>query len=328
MLKNEKYSFQIAVECENDFIGEFNFNTQLINNISLFSVEHIKSDFPMSKNADDYYRFSKDGFYPDLLVPISSNIEFKKGINVFWTEIVGDGSIIGEHCIDIQIRSDNETLCETSLKCEIINANLDFNDFIYTNWFHTDCLMSYYNVDVFGDDYWRITENFLKTACDYGMNCVLTPIFTPPLDTEIGKERPTVQLVDVNITNGKYTFSFDKLSQWIEMAKKCGIQYFEISHFFTQWGARHAPKIMATVDGEYKKIFDWETKASSKEYTNFLKIFSDEFKNLSKSKSFPALRFIKKSINLLSFNFISILFHNNYNRILSQEFLKSKHLKS
>jgi len=43
------------------------------------------------------------------------------------------------------------------------------------------------------------------------------------------------------------------------MCKEHGIQCFEIAHLFTQWGAKHAPKIMATVDGEYRKIFGWET---------------------------------------------------------------------
>ena len=106
----------------------------------------------------------------------------------------------------------------------------DFNNFIYTNWFHTDCLASYYNVEVFSDEYWRITKNFLKTAADYGMNCVLTPLFTPPLDTEIGKERPTVQLIDISLQKGKYNFNFDNLTKWIEMAQSFGIEYFEASY--------------------------------------------------------------------------------------------------
>ena len=43
-----------------------------------------------------------------------------------------------------------------------------------------------------------------------------------------------------------------------------------MSHLFTQWGAAHAPKIMATVDGEYRRIFGWETEATGEEYTAFL----------------------------------------------------------
>lgn len=276
LLRNEKKSFQIIVETKEKFLGHIGINSTIHH--KLYSVEHIKSDFPMYQNADDYYRFSDDKYYPDLLIESDGIVSFEEGINVFWVEINANENSIGENDIEVVLLSNNEVLCKKIIQIEIINYDLDFKNFVYTNWFHTDCLMSYYNIDVFSDEYWRITENFLKTANEYGMNCVLTPLFTPPLDTEVGKERPTVQLVDVTIKNNKYTFNFDKLSKWINVAQKCGITHFEMSHFYTQWGARHAPKIMATVDGEYKKIFGWETKASSKEYRKFLTDFSVEFK--------------------------------------------------
>lgn len=278
MLKNEKKSFQIAIESEHELEAEFILSSPF-DNTKIYSVEHIKSDFPMNKTGtDDYYRFSEDSYYPDLLLPVEKNVKINKGITVFWVEVTSSSKNIGENTFDITLVKNNTVVADTSLKIEIIDCELDFNDFVYTNWFHSDCLMSYYGFDAFSDEYWRVTENFLKTANEYGMNCVLTPIFTPPLDTEIGQERPTVQLVDVSFINGVYSFNFDKLTKWIEMAKRCGITHFEMAHFFTQWGARHAPKIMATVDGEYKKIFGWETKAASKEYKKFLTDFSVEFK--------------------------------------------------
>ena len=285
MLKNEKKSFQVVVESENKFNAEL-FIKSNFNDIRIYTVEHIKSDFPMNKTgADDYFRFSDDSFYPDLLLPINEDVSINKGINVFWVEINADESLVGNNPIEIFIKNNNDILASALVNVDVIDCELDFNNFIYTNWFHTDCLMSHYGFEAFSDEYWRVTENFLKTANEYGMNCVLTPIFTPPLDTEIGKERPTVQLVDIAIDKGVYSFNFDKLTKWIEMGKRCGILYFEMAHFFTQWGARHAPKIMATVDGEYKKIFGWETKATSKEYTQFLTAFSIEFKKYIESRN-------------------------------------------
>ncbi len=272
MLKNEKKSFQIAIETNAEIFINCIINTSL-NNYKLYKVTDVKSDFPMAKGADNYYRYSENGYYPDLLMPINNELKLNKGINSIWVEIDANYNTIGNHNFKVTI----DDFCE-ELNIEIINAELDFSDFVYTNWFHTDCLMSYYGFEVFSDEYWRVTKNFLKTACDYGMNCVLTPIFTPPLDTEIGKERPTVQLVDITLNNGEYSFNFDKLTKWIEMSKRCGITHFEMAHFFTQWGANHSPKIMATVDGEYKKIFGWETKANSKEYKTFLTAFSVELK--------------------------------------------------
>ncbi len=283
MLRNEKKSFQIAVECENSFDGKLIINTSF--EYTLYSVKYIKSDLPMTKDADDYYRFSEDGYYPDLLIPVNDTISFKNGVNIFWVEIKSSKELVGNNNIDIILRDASDFETKNSISVEVIDYDINFKNFIYTNWFHTDCLSSYYGCDVFSDEYWRITKNFLQTAVEYGMTCVLTPLFTPPLDTEVGKERPTVQLVDVSVKNGKYCFGFDKLDLWIKMATECGIKYFEMSHLFTQWGAGHAPKIMATVDGEYKRIFGWETKASSKEYTKFLKKFSTSLKEYLETKN-------------------------------------------
>ncbi|MBR2079732.1 MAG: DUF4091 domain-containing protein [Clostridia bacterium] len=273
MLRNEKKSFQLAVEASEDTNAELVVTAKL-KNINIYTVEHVKSGLPMQKKgADDYYRFSKSGYYPDLLLPVEGKINLKKGITVLWLEVDARQNEAGMYRIELQLEDK-----KTAVGVEIIDADLDFKDFVYTCWFHTDCLMSYYKLEAFSEEYWRVTENFLKTAAEYGMNCVLTPIFTPPLDTAVGKERPTVQLVDVTLNKGEYSFNFDKLTQWIEMAHRCNITHFELSHFYTQWGAKHAPKIMATVDGEYKKLFGWKTRANSRKYKNFLAAFSVELK--------------------------------------------------
>ena len=274
MLRDEKKSFQVAVETDGEVETTVTVNSDLAG-VRLYTVKHIKSKLPMwKKDIDDYFRYSKSGYYPDLLMPVDGDkVTLTKGVNVIWVEVDAKDNGIGEHSCEIKVGDK-----AVSVKAEIIDAELDFSDFVYTNWFHTDCLMSHYKFDAFSDEYWRVTENFLKTAREYGMNCVLTPIFTPPLDTQKGGERPTVQLVDIKRTNGKYSFNFDKLTQWIEMAHRCGVEYFELSHFYTQWGARRAPKIMATVDGEYKRIFGWDTKANSRKYKEFLLAFSAELK--------------------------------------------------
>lgn len=274
LLRNEKKSFQVAVELEEECTLPVYVKSEL-KGLSISVVKHVKSDLPMwKKDVDDYYRFTKSGYYPDLLMPAEEAVSFSKGVNVLWIEADASADEPGEYTAEVFVGEKS-----VSVNCEIIDAELDFSDFVYTNWFHTDCLMSYYNFEVFSDEYWRVTENFLKTAREYGMNCVLTPIFTPALDTAIGSERPTVQLIDVTKDNGRYSFSFDKLTKWIEMAHRCGVEYFELSHFYTQWGARHAPKIMATVNGEYKQIFGWKTRANSKEYKEFLYALSVELKS-------------------------------------------------
>lgn len=147
---------------------------------------------------------------------------------------------------------------------------------IHTQWFHCDCLATWYGVEVFSEDHWKIIERYVKTAADHGVNMILTPIFTPPLDTAVGGERPTVQLVDVEKNGSTYSFGFDKLKRWVDMCRSNGIEYFEFSHLFTQWEAKHAPKIVAKENGELKRIFGWDTDATAEEYKSFLDQFLPE----------------------------------------------------
>ena len=291
MLKNEKKSFQLAIEANEDCVVDFTCEST-VKNIRIYTVEHIRSDFPMwKKGADDYFRFSESGYYPDLLLPLNNGkVSVRKGITVLWFEVDGEHNTPGSYSVSLTVGDKT-----ASIDVEIINAELDFRDFVYTCWFHTDCLMSHYKFDAFSEEYWRVTENFLKTAREYGMNCVLTPIFTPPLDTQKGMERPTVQLIDITVKDGIYSFNFDKLTKWIEMAHRCGIEYFELAHFYTQWGAKHAPKIMARVDGTYKKIFGWKTRANSRKYKHFLTSLSVELKKYLEERNLRDKVFIHVS---------------------------------
>ncbi|MEG2396467.1 MAG: DUF4091 domain-containing protein [Oscillospiraceae bacterium] len=280
MLRNEKYSFQIAFKAKKGEILTFKINSEISKYINAYYVKLIPCTTAAPKNADDYFITKNTCDFPDLLLPIE-NFSVKAlydGYNSIWFEIKSESQLpSGVHNISIDF-FENENPIETiSISADVINECLPKQDLVFTNWFHTDCIMSHYNLEVFSDEYWRIVENFLKRAREYGMTCVLTPLFTPPLDTAIGGERPTVQLVKVKVLRkNSYEFNFDNLDKWLEMCDRCNIDYYEMSHLFTQWGAHHAPKIIATVDGNEKQIFGWKTRANGRKYKAFLSQFASE----------------------------------------------------
>ncbi|MDE6659777.1 MAG: hypothetical protein K2K01_06660, partial [Eubacterium sp.] len=277
MLNNERKSFQLYIESDCDEIS-LEMKSDL-NCITPYTVEYLPSEFAINeKTADDYVIKSKDGYYPDLLLPADNKIKLENGAKTIWFEIVPKENLTaGKHKIELIVSTEKDKSA-VKFEVEVINCSLEKQNLIFTNWFHSDCLMQEYGFDAFSDEYWKVVKNYMAVAREHGMNCILTPLFTPSLDIAVGGERPTVQLIDVAINNGKYTFNFDKLKKWIETAQSCGIEYFEMAHFFTQWGARFAPKIMATVDGEYKQIFGWKTLVISKKYKRFLTAFSTELK--------------------------------------------------
>lgn len=271
-LKNEYASFQLAVMSETDSECEVLFSKDVV---CIFSQGFVPVGLAAPESRDDYFiRDAKSGDYPDVLLPFDGKLNLKKNEwTALWCMFNPDKILdTGKYDVKISI-GENEII----LPCEVLNASTGEQKLTCTHWFHTDCLASHYGVEVFSDEYWRIVENFMKAAVNHGINMILTPLFTPPLDTEVGGERPTVQLVDVyRHAYSKYSFGFDKLKKWIELADKCGVKYFEMSHLFTQWGAKHAPKIMAETAGGYKRIFGWETNAHSQGYTNFLRQFAPE----------------------------------------------------
>ena len=285
-MRNEKVQLQVAFCSSEDSEININAKSDFGDCLNMYWVEEIYSKNPVHTLQDDYTLRKKSGYFPELLRPLDGVFIAKAGKwNSVWIEIIPKTAYkVGENKINVSFAS-GENIEKAEFTIEVIGADLPEQTLINTNWFHSDCIAVHYGIEVFSDQYWEYVQNFLQVAHDYGMNMVLTPLFTPPLDTKIGGERPTVQLVDVDLTNGVYSFDFTKLDKWIAMCDDIGIKYLELSHFFTQWGAKKCPKIIANVNGEQKRIFGWDTKASGKEYRNFLTQFATSFKQYIKDKN-------------------------------------------
>ena len=292
-LKGEKVSFQLVhsrIMEEGESIYAYRelftpkFSGNLAKYISVREVKNVGVDLPIIVgDSDDYYERTTPGLYPDVLSGLhygGMTIAKTAFPTSLWIDIdiPTDATEIGENELKIEmINEAGEVKTTDILTVDVVNAVLPEQELILTQWFHCDSLASYYDVDVWSEKHWQIVENFARSAHKNGINLLLTPTFTPPLDTKVGGERLTNQLVGVEVNNGKYSFNFDLLDRWVDMCDRIGIKYLEIAHLFTQWGAKHAPKIMATVDGEYKKIFGWETDATSPEYVGFLRTFIPAF---------------------------------------------------
>ena len=274
MLIGERTGFQLAVKTDEPL--RFTVSGAEGVEISGFNVGFVPSKLPFYKDHDDDIIVSPDGYYPDVLYPTENGeIEFVNGgwCSV-WFEV--NAKSAGTNKIEITLfNEDNDEVGKAEISVKVINAVLPEQELIHTNWFHCDCLATWYGVDAFSEEHWRILENYMRVGNAHGLNMILTPIFTPPLDTQVGGERPTMQLVDVTVVGrGKYEFGFDKLTRWFETAERSGIKYFEISHLFTQWGAKHAPKI---VDVNGKLLFGWKTRAGGRRYARFLSQFAAAF---------------------------------------------------
>ncbi len=277
-LKNENFSFQLAVLSEKQTELTVKVSSPIADDITVYEVKNIPGGTTQYEDSDDFHYSKEIKEFPDLLMPVDNTISLKKGEwTSLWFEYKPSKAVTGEQKITITLTA-GDVIEEKAFRLNIIDADLPEQEILFTNWFHNDCLCTYYDVEPFSEEYWVIVEQYIKNARERGVNMLLTPVFTPPLDTEVGGERPTVQLVRVKKQGDTYCFDFKNFRKYVDICLKNGIVAFEISHFFTQWGAEHAPKIVADVDGETKRIFGWETEASGEEYKAFLAQFSIAFR--------------------------------------------------
>lgn len=280
-LRNETISFQIAYcwEGEKREWGKVTMNAPQEIAVHVRTAALVPCEYPCHGQTDNDYLTTEPGLYPDRLEELSAH-GFPMILGQWrslWVDVTADENTpAGTYSIEITLGVEG-CMQTVKVQAEILDAVLPKLDLPHTEWFHCDCLANYYGVEVFSEEHWRIVKNFIHTAVRRGCNMILTPIFTPPLDTAKGAERRTVQLVDVWVTDDGYQFGYERFERWIEMCRDCGAAYFEMSHLFSQWGAAAAPKIMGYKNGELCRIFGWETPASGEAYAAFLRAFLASF---------------------------------------------------
>lgn len=275
-LRDEVFSFQVAYRSSRLRKQVFvDVDTDLAAPVQIREVALIPSELPGTQFDDNVLR-TTPGLYPDLLQPMPDGINVPPGQwRAIWITIrVPRRARAGKHRVEVHFCEGEQELGMAVYHLEVIGAVLPKQKLVHTQWFHADCLATYYGDDVWSEAHWKRVEQFVTNAVDHGINLLLTPLFTPPLDTAVGGERPTVQLVDVT-RRGKggeaeYDFGFKRLERWVHMADRCDVGYFEMSHLFTQWGATCCPKI---VDVDGRKLFGWNTSATGAAYRRFLDQF-------------------------------------------------------
>lgn len=276
--QNEILSFQAAFRADSAPWGRIEVAAQVVSPIADAVTVRLVKNVPVAMasypDTDENYLFRAPRLAPDLLVPLAPHTLFARedAPTCLWVDVdAAKVATPGEYPVTLRIlAADGSELCAATQQVAILPGMLPAQTLQCTRWMHYDCLANVYHVPVFSEAFWRITENFVRRAVQCGTNMILVPTHTPPLDTRPGGERLTVQLVGVQVVEGEYRFDMANLRCFIALCKRCGVEYYEIAHLFTQWGAKHAPKILANVDGEEKRIFGWETDAAGAPYRAFL----------------------------------------------------------
>ena len=285
IFRNERLAFQVAYRTDNPDIVIVRdcpvaVGGALAPYTTLRFVGNVPNMFPTyGVSPGGEFLRTEPGCYPDVIRPFVYPNAVSLPHNqthTIWAEIELPADFAaGTYDISVTLAPQKDcdpvTVCGTM---QVLDKELPAQTLIHTEWFYTDCIANHYHTKAFSERHWKLIESYLRTATRNGINMILTPVFTPELDTYIGGERLTTQLVDIErIEDGKFRFGFEQLHRWIDLCLNCGVKYFEIPHFFTQWGANAAPKIIVKVHGRKKKYFGWHTDALGEEYKSFLAQF-------------------------------------------------------
>lgn len=285
-LRGERLSFQVAYLLEGTDHQKLRVEwaSDLQASVECHEVGCVPAMFPAYPYLHDgHYLRLTAGLYPDILLAYPGYVDAVGGQwRSIWCAVIIPEDAGGDYTFSITLREADNSDAEYA-SCggtiHVVPAELPKQELIFTQWFHCDCLSEYYGIPPFSEEFWPLFERFLENAVRSGINMLLTPVFTPPLDTAVGGERPTTQLVGVIHRDESYTFDFSLLERFVRLARKKGIQFFEISHLFTQWGAAAAPKIVAETPEGNRRIFGWDTPADSPEYVAFLRQFLPALKD-------------------------------------------------
>ncbi len=273
--------------------------------LEIRQVSPVPVSIPQTVAEENMLRLTP-GLYPDVLEPLPEGnyvrLTCSQWQSLWLTVRVPADCTPGVYPVKVtattanidQTAEEDPKTTEAVFDLEVLPFNLPESTLLRYEWFHCDCLASYYKVAPWSEEHWKILENFVQNAARHEMNVLMTPLWTLPLDTRVGGERPTVQLLNIIKEGDKYRFDFSRLERYITMGLRCGIKRFAMSHAFTQWGAYATPKILATVDGQEKRIFGWDVPANSPEYADFL------------SQLMPQLLAVFRKLNIIDKVFFSV----------------------
>ena len=279
--KNQRYSFQLAYETPDNLLlyTKLAVESDINELITVKEVVNIPSDMAVYPHSDEDVLRRDAGLYPDLLRPADNAVASKGSTKAYWITVAPEGKAIGKHDITVKLLDafTGEELCKKTATVDILDIALPEQELVFAQWFHVDCLVDYYGVSAYSDEHFEIIEKFTQKAVEGGRNMIMIPLFAYPLDIHHDGYRTDVQIVDIYKNGDEYTFNFDKLDRLLEIYRRNGVKYYEVEHLFSQWGATSTPAVMAYVEGERKRIFGWDTEATSDAYKVFLRTFLQAF---------------------------------------------------
>jgi len=217
------------------------------------------------------------GLVPD---PLFDEQEVRIGpfeTRTFWVNVTPPPDAPpGLHRVRVSVRARAGFAAEMGADVTVAPVQGGFpRGFPVTHWFYADALCDRYGVHPWEERFWEIVRPYMRDLVQHGGTCQYVPLFTPPTD---GVKRPTQLLGVEEPSPGSYRFDFADVRRWVRMATEEGAEFFEWTHFFTQWGVQHALRVYRNNADESSLLWPPETGATDARYRGFLAQFLPRFR--------------------------------------------------
>lgn len=279
--RGERTAFQIAVHAERRSawgnLRSADITVHVPDGVTaqVRAVDLVPVSLPAPVDAGPEYLRTAPGLYPDLLRPLERDeqLTFISGQwHAAWVDLeVADDAAGGDSAVGVEVSVADGEIYAREVPLRVVPEKLPPLDIVNTHWFHSDGLISYYGLEPFSERYWEVHGSFLRSAAAMSVNSVLTPVWTPPVDTLEGGTRIPTQLLGIH-DNGDGTYRFDpeQLLRWLSVCREAGMRYIEVPHLFTQWGARATPAVYVQTPSGTERRFGWDVPATDPSYRRLL----------------------------------------------------------
>ncbi len=218
------------------------------------------------------------GLVPDPLYADHETVLGPYETQAFWISLRADRGLRAGRCtVSVALSQEGETLRTLEAPVRVADIALEpLRDFPITHWFYADALCDRYGLRPFEAAFWPLVERYMADLAAHFGTCQYVPLFTPPTD---GVKRPTQLLAVRKRRDGTYAFGFADVRRWVRAARRCGAQFFEWTHFFTQWGVERAIRVYRSNDDENSLLWPPDPRATSPIYREFLRRLLPELRD-------------------------------------------------
>lgn len=278
--RGERHSFQVALREAGDRPVDLTVEAEApegwgvrVRRVGYVPVRHHNTDMPEDEVDGPG---CLPGYAPDPLFDEATLRLPPRETHAFWFTVTPPPDARpGNHSIRVRVLPKDAPPIPLTMTVRVHDVTVrPRRDFHVTNWFYNDALLDFYRCTAFDARYWQVLPGYLRNMVEHGQDTLYAPVFTPPLD---GVKRPS-QLLRVRRTGrDRYAFDWRDVKQYVDLANRAGIEKFEWTHLFTQWGVRHAIRIYEGQGVDEKLLWPAETPADSDTYRRFLAQFLPRF---------------------------------------------------